>query len=74
MYLIFYLQVFLKVYFSILFLILLYIISFQCEKCNYLDLIVGGSPIRLQPAKPTRTPQRAHVNLQEDVYGGFGLK
>ena len=42
MYLIFYLQVFLKVYFSILFLILLYIISFQCEKCNYLALIGGG--------------------------------
>ena len=42
MYLLFHLKVFLKVYFSILFLILLYIISFQCEKCNYLALIGGG--------------------------------
>ena len=47
MYLIFYLQVFLKVFFSILFLILLYIISFQCEKCNYLRWLGAGSPISL---------------------------
>ena len=43
MYPLFYLKVFLKEYFSILFLNC-YIISFQCEKCNYLALIgCGGS-------------------------------